>query len=147
MFGGQRYFSTFSQEYKQAPGEVTCTLVALLEMWWVCTGLEVYSLLTVTLVGGALALQALSNTKCFSGRCWSQMGEEEGTEWLLGSELLLWFWKCAWLWFGVLLVLGSPHGQPTGRCCRLWCLRHSSQPLAHHVRMGRLLFFFLILFF
>lgn len=47
MFGGQRYFSTFSQEYKQAPGEVTCTLVALLGTWWVCTGFEVYSLLTL----------------------------------------------------------------------------------------------------
>lgn len=72
---------------------------------------------TETLVGGVWALQVLSSAKCFSGRCWSQMGKEEGMEWLLGSELLLWFWKCAfglgcsWHWG---LLMDSPQTDAAG---------------------------------
>lgn len=86
MFGGQRYFSTFSQEYKQVPGEVTCTLVALPGPRRVCTGaLACYFCLPVALVerawlsaGVALCSASAEQIKAFVGRVGEVKGEIPG---------------------------------------------------------------------
>lgn len=141
MFGGQRYFSTFSQEYKQVPGEVTCVLVALPGPRRACTGaLVCFFCLPVALVetswlsaGVASCSASAEQLKAVFGWVGEIKGQilgmgGGGTE--VGYSDSKKSVQVEHIWLMVHLrdssELGSPHGQSMGWGMEVldgsWCL-------------------------